>query len=254
MKLEILNLIPKGLVLEVFQSQEELVSLVDEELSNALWRPFIERVLAEMKKDEDEWTMWEGFWHEENTKYQTEIIVGALHMEGTIYTRGMRVKHVPVSQIKETQDGLITMMNHYLVKLSEELKKQKDMNSFTSFGDGKTKRYQCAICKKFWPASQFGQGYGHNPMPVLDRFEDRCCDQCNMQVVTPARLARMRKGLKPYEGPMNEKAVQDLAEAIKRGDPVAGINPPPTGPDVQEIPLKDIKTVWDKEEEEGDKK
>ena len=40
--------------------------------------------------------------------------------------------------------------------------------------------YQCVIChKKF-------TGYGNNPYPVKNRGE--CCDDCNRNVIIPARL------------------------------------------------------------------
>lgn len=32
------------------------------------------------------------------------------------------------------------------------------------------------------------EGFGNNPTPVSDNPEDRCCDECNIAVVVPARL------------------------------------------------------------------
>lgn len=37
-------------------------------------------------------------------------------------------------------------------------------------------------------------GWGNNPRPV--REEGRCCSDCNMTVVLPERLKRMKKALK----------------------------------------------------------
>jgi len=253
MNITIANLLPKGFNLEIFQTQKELIALVNAELSNDLWRPFMERVLFEMKHDPDNaWTMWEGFWKDEGNGFQTEIIVGALHLEGTVYTRGMRVKHVPPDQIEEVQGALKPMIEHYMSQLAHELERKVTSmieKPYTSFGEGKSKQYQCSICHKFWPKDLFGHGFGNNPQPVLPRFEDRCCDKCNSEIVIPTRLARMSKGLKPYESEMNVPAVEEIAEALERGEEVPGINPPPTGSNVIEIPIEDIKTVLDEDED-----
>lgn len=39
----------------------------------------------------------------------------------------------------------------------------------------------CSICK-----NEF-DGFGHNPEPILT-YEQRCCDECNAQVVVPVRI------------------------------------------------------------------
>jgi hypothetical protein len=250
MQIELPNYLPTEFDLEIFQNQDQLLKLVNEELSNELWRPFIERVLLEMKIDLQDWTMWEGFFRQENEEYETEIIVGALHRKGIIYTRGMRVKHVPNSLKNKIQDALKIMIQDYMSALNEQLEnKQMSEITFTSFGDGKSKKYLCSICKKFYPASQFGQGYGNNPKPVIDDFKARCCDKCNATVVLQARMRRMAKGLPAYEGGLNEESIQGIVEAIEKGEPVSGVNTPPLPGEI-EIPLDQIRTVEDEPEEE----
>ena len=43
----------------------------------------------------------------------------------------------------------------------------------------------CCICGKTF------NGYGNNPYPVSKNENDRCCDQCNLDTVIPARLMEM---------------------------------------------------------------
>lgn len=51
----------------------------------------------------------------------------------------------------------------------------------------------CCICGKTFT------GWGNNPEPVMPyanettRLVNRCCDDCNMSVVIPARIAHLRK-------------------------------------------------------------
>lgn len=48
--------------------------------------------------------------------------------------------------------------------------------------------FVCSLCAKKCT------GWGNNPWP-LDRTElDRCCDECNKELVIPARLRRMLGG------------------------------------------------------------
>lgn len=47
--------------------------------------------------------------------------------------------------------------------------------------------YVCPICGKRF------KGYGNNPRPV--KKEGRCCDECNRNVVIPARNHCMRLGV-----------------------------------------------------------
>lgn len=47
----------------------------------------------------------------------------------------------------------------------------------------------CCICGKEI------KGYGNNPWPINNDVEARCCDDCNYNVVIPARI----KDLKIYD-------------------------------------------------------
>lgn len=54
------------------------------------------------------------------------------------------------------------------------------------FGD-----FKCSLCGKE------ETGYGHNPEP-LKEYGERCCDECNSNLVIPARI-------KELFGKMNKK-------------------------------------------------
>lgn len=45
---------------------------------------------------------------------------------------------------------------------------------------------KCSICDKEIPVKEGGWDSGNNAQPVSD---GRCCDDCNMEVVVPTRLA-----------------------------------------------------------------
>ena len=45
------------------------------------------------------------------------------------------------------------------------------------------KGFQCCICGK-----QVDDDYGNNPIPV--RVHGKCCDECNITYVIPARIRR----------------------------------------------------------------
>jgi len=47
-------------------------------------------------------------------------------------------------------------------------------------------KYTCCICGKE------AEGWGNNPAPVRD--EGRCCDECNIKKVVPARIAGLEGG------------------------------------------------------------
>lgn len=47
------------------------------------------------------------------------------------------------------------------------------------------KKIKCCICGKEI------KGYGNNPRPV--KKEGLCCDECNLEVVIPARIENMYK-------------------------------------------------------------
>ena len=52
--------------------------------------------------------------------------------------------------------------------------------------------FTCSICHADW------HGYGNNAQPINN---GRCCDECNMLVVIPARIALIYGGKNPYEVP-----------------------------------------------------
>lgn len=45
--------------------------------------------------------------------------------------------------------------------------------------------YECCICGKICT------DWGNDPWPVNMSEDARCCDDCNAQIVVPARLKRM---------------------------------------------------------------
>jgi len=45
----------------------------------------------------------------------------------------------------------------------------------------------CAICGKRYTFM------GHNPFPVIEDEDARCCSKCNEEVVTPARLGNLHR-------------------------------------------------------------
>lgn len=51
---------------------------------------------------------------------------------------------------------------------------------------------RCCICKKEF------DGYGNNPIPI--KPDGKCCDDCNINVVIPARIMKTtRRQLSQYE-------------------------------------------------------
>lgn len=49
---------------------------------------------------------------------------------------------------------------------------------------GLTRRKRCVVCKELF------HGYGNNAWPIV--YKKLCCDECNEQVVLPARLEVMK--------------------------------------------------------------
>ena len=47
--------------------------------------------------------------------------------------------------------------------------------------------FVCVICGKEF------EGYGNNPEPVKSSDEGKCCDDCNMLYVIPARIEESKK-------------------------------------------------------------
>lgn len=54
--------------------------------------------------------------------------------------------------------------------------------------------YICCLCGKEH------KGFGNNPYPLCKEndFESRCCDDCNISSVIPARIARAYKSIDPH--------------------------------------------------------
>lgn len=48
-------------------------------------------------------------------------------------------------------------------------------------------KYKCPFCGKVF------SGYGNNCAPVINDTEARCCDECNMGVVIPARIVQIKE-------------------------------------------------------------
>ena len=42
-------------------------------------------------------------------------------------------------------------------------------------------KWKCSIC------GENSTGFGHNPEPIK-KYEERCCDQCNWDIVVPVRI------------------------------------------------------------------
>lgn len=49
-----------------------------------------------------------------------------------------------------------------------------------------TPDFKCCIC------GSHCYGFGNNPYPVSKNENDRCCDDCNSEVVIPARLMNLK--------------------------------------------------------------
>lgn len=89
--------------------------------------------------------------------------------------------------------------------------------------DNRRNKQECCICGKEF------SGYGNNPYPIAKRGQ--CCDECNFDVVLPARLAgnsrrvaqkdsltdvqtlinAERESVKKYEG-----LIQSLGDGLER--------------------------------------
>ena len=65
----------------------------------------------------------------------------------------------------------------------EEMDREEKMNKEV-FKKEVDKQFVCCLCK------QECKGYGNNPAPLKE--EGKCCDNCNLTKVIPARLGRMR--------------------------------------------------------------
>ena len=43
-------------------------------------------------------------------------------------------------------------------------------------------KIECCLCGKEI------EDFGHNPQPLGEKEDDRCCDECNQKLVIPTRL------------------------------------------------------------------
>ena len=67
---------------------------------------------------------------------------------------------------------------------------------------GRSKTTVCSIC-----GTEF-EGFGHNPEPVK-RYEERCCGNCNQEVIIPVRIFGMQH-------PVAVLALQKYGFVVKR--------------------------------------
>ena len=68
--------------------------------------------------------------------------------------------------------------------------------------DGKgTPAFECVICEEWF------KGLGHNPAPVAEDPEARCCGECNATLVIPVRLHLATTG-KTYAELVGEVVVE----------------------------------------------
>ena len=80
--------------------------------------------------------------------------------------------------------------NKELVNTLNELKEEKVFTSFITVGEinkyirtlDEEETFKCCICLNEC------RGLGNNPDPISENEDDRCCDNCNMTKVIPARL------------------------------------------------------------------
>ena len=49
----------------------------------------------------------------------------------------------------------------------------------------------CVICKKKIKPDKNGWAEGHNPAPISNDINHRCCAKCNLNIVLPARFAEV---------------------------------------------------------------
>lgn len=52
-------------------------------------------------------------------------------------------------------------------------------------------KHVCCICKEEFT------GFGNNPAPLPVKENDRCCDECNEQVIIPIRIYLLSKKKRP---------------------------------------------------------
>ena len=65
----------------------------------------------------------------------------------------------------------------------------------------------CCLCNEEIKPEISGWQYGHNPAPLGETEDDRCCDSCNYQEVIPARLQGILE--------IQKKNTQDIDNSIR---------------------------------------
>lgn len=61
------------------------------------------------------------------------------------------------------------------------------MESITKFKFLRGQQLLCCICNE-----EITDGFGNNPIPVSYIAGERCCDECNNQVILPNRIQLLR--------------------------------------------------------------
>ena len=76
--------------------------------------------------------------------------------------------------------------------------------------------FTCSLCGKD------SVGWGHNPAPLIDDVDARCCDDCNRDRVIPARLGLKEPlpTLPPHNHPLRPEAT--VPHALHHGGPFGG--------------------------------
>lgn len=120
MIINVQNLIPKGLDIEIIQEPIPIVEALHEEGVAKLVQKLYAAVRAQLSDDE---LMWEGYWVDQQDGSVNLYIVGVLKHKGTFFSRLMRVKQVPPAQRKETEEALGDMMVEYLEELLVQLER-----------------------------------------------------------------------------------------------------------------------------------
>lgn len=71
------------------------------------------------------------------------------------------------------------------IKKLKEYKEFLDKNKIIPLSKDSQEYFKCCLCGKIV------KGYGNNPRPLKD--EGKCCDECNVKYVIPARIIELEK-------------------------------------------------------------
>lgn len=93
----------------------------------------------------------------------------------------------------EIEDGEVILIDETgtEIDLDESLKESEEPEA------------ECCICHKHF------KGYGNNPYPVAE--DGRCCDECNIKVVIPARINQLGKGV-PSDIDFDDEEFEDCED------------------------------------------